>query len=505
MSQNSLVKPEVIFVDDILKDIEQGMLKVPAFQRSYVWQPKQVLELFDSIFHGYPIGSVLLWETEINMRSFDVFPHSDFSTSNKQNYIVDGQQRLTTLFHCLTKEEGIDGIWNVYADLKTGRFLHLDKNESFKSHYFPLKKIRSTSDFLKECTRVLKETGSEQLIERAEHLSDTLRKYKLSVIKMIGGDLEEAIEIFTRLNRTGLDILPFDIVNALNYADEGNSAFTLLRDDMISYIEKGDFFNSENNKPLFESDIYLKLVRISSGFQLYGKKDTIRLSDHCKSEEFKIKSSIMLEALKKTIKFLSDDLLCFRFSDLPYTNLFYMLYKYFFNQLLENRPINPKRVKQNFYFSILSGLPSGSPSLTERVLDFFGNDFDQSLLTKKLAKDFTNENLVENYITGIKNGIFSATSAPSKLLFNIITHKYFQSVHANHDKELLKYPPNNLFLDEYLKGRLGNKFFFIKSYTEGDESIIPQRSAVESNEDFIKYRENCLATLADSFFENLKD
>lgn len=503
MSENSIVKPEVIFVDDILKDIERGMLRVPAFQRNYVWQPKQVIELFDSIFHGYPIGSVLLWETDIKMRDFNVFTLDKYTNKNSNYYIVDGQQRLTTLYHCLTKNKGENGLWDVYADLITGKFVHLNKNEIPKNHYFSLKKIRSTSDFIKECTRLMEHQNSDDFIEKAEYLSDTLRKYKLSVIKMVGGDLEEAIEIFTRLNRTGLEILPFDIVNALNYVDEGRSPFNDLRKQMKEYVDECGFFSSEKNESLFESEIYLKLVRISSGFQLYGNKDTIKLSEHCKSSDFELKTELMFEALKETLIFLKEKLYFFRFSDLPYTNLFYMLYKYFYSQIQLGNQINVRKVKFNFYMSTLAGLPNGSPSVTEKVLDFYGNDFDLDELTKKLIKDFSNENLIDGFVSGILSGTFSATSASSKVLFNIISNCYFNANGILHEIDYLKYPPLNLFSDSKLKGRLGNKFFFIKSYFEGEKSLMLTPPMSNDNEEVVTYRENELAKLAKLFFDDL--
>ena len=504
MSEKSIVKPEVIFVDDIVNDISKGVLKVPAFQRKYVWKHKQVIELFDSIFHGYPIGSVLLWETDIKMRDYNAFKIEDITVKHDKYYVVDGQQRLTTLYHCLTNEKGEDGLWDVYADLKTGQFLHLEKNETAKPYYFSIKKILSTSSFLKECTRLMKETDSEQMIERAEYLSDTLRKYRLSIIQMIGGGLEEAIEIFTRLNRTGLEILPMDILNALNYVDEGSSPFSDLRAKMKEYVEESYFFESEKNESLFESEIYLKLVRISSGFQLYGNKDTIKLSEYCKSAKFESKTNFIYEALVRTIDFLKFELRFFKFSDLPYTNLLYMLYKYFFNQIQCSNDININKLKLNFYMSALSGLPNGSPSVTEKVLDFYSSDFDQDVLTSKLIKDFRKETLIEDFISDIKRGAFSASSAASKIIFNIVSNFYFDSKSITAEQEFLKYPPLNIFNDGKLKSRLGNKNFFIKSFNQGDENLIPKKPLVSTNKDLVIYREGELAKIAQSFFNELR-
>ncbi len=58
-----IVKPEVTFLSDVLTEIEKGSIRIPNFQRDFVWRPSDMLALFDSILKGYPIGSLLLWET----------------------------------------------------------------------------------------------------------------------------------------------------------------------------------------------------------------------------------------------------------------------------------------------------------------------------------------------------------------------------------------------------------------------------------------------------------
>ena len=49
------------YIRQIVRDIADNKIGIPAFQRSFVWNREQVKELFDSIKKGYPIGSILLW------------------------------------------------------------------------------------------------------------------------------------------------------------------------------------------------------------------------------------------------------------------------------------------------------------------------------------------------------------------------------------------------------------------------------------------------------------
>jgi Uncharacterized conserved protein len=65
------IKPEVLLLEQLLEEVRSGRLRIPRFQRPYVWQPHQMLDLFDSIERGYPIGSILIWETSLRLPTLD--------------------------------------------------------------------------------------------------------------------------------------------------------------------------------------------------------------------------------------------------------------------------------------------------------------------------------------------------------------------------------------------------------------------------------------------------
>ncbi|MFO5474001.1 MAG: DUF262 domain-containing protein, partial [Dolichospermum sp.] len=61
MNDKISVKPDTIYLEDLLEEIANGGYQIPVFQREFVWKTSQILELFDSILKGYPIGSLLFW------------------------------------------------------------------------------------------------------------------------------------------------------------------------------------------------------------------------------------------------------------------------------------------------------------------------------------------------------------------------------------------------------------------------------------------------------------
>ena len=60
---SSEIIPSSVKIDKLLNRIEEGDIKIPAFQRGFVWNQEQVIDLLDSMYNDYPIGSILLWNS----------------------------------------------------------------------------------------------------------------------------------------------------------------------------------------------------------------------------------------------------------------------------------------------------------------------------------------------------------------------------------------------------------------------------------------------------------
>jgi hypothetical protein len=84
-------------VEELVKMIERGELRLPEMQRRYVWRSTRVRDLLDSLYRGYPSGAILVWETDetVPLQSFAVEQQSNPFSSTR--LLLDGQQRLTSL------------------------------------------------------------------------------------------------------------------------------------------------------------------------------------------------------------------------------------------------------------------------------------------------------------------------------------------------------------------------------------------------------------------------
>ena len=88
-------------INTILSQIDLGSYAMPVFQRGYVWSRDQVRKLMNSLYRGYPIGEILVWNTATNP---ELTRGDGPLTPGNVNLILDGQQRMTTLYGVIRGE-----------------------------------------------------------------------------------------------------------------------------------------------------------------------------------------------------------------------------------------------------------------------------------------------------------------------------------------------------------------------------------------------------------------
>lgn len=100
---STAARADSMTVEDVIKLASEGRLRMPSFQRPFRWEAGDRRALVDSIYRGYPVGTLLLWknppsDTEVG-RPLDGV---DTARARGDQYlVVDGQQRLTTLWEAL--------------------------------------------------------------------------------------------------------------------------------------------------------------------------------------------------------------------------------------------------------------------------------------------------------------------------------------------------------------------------------------------------------------------
>lgn len=87
-----------IALEQILSDIKSDVIAIPEMQRPFVWKPRQVRDLIDSLYTGYPTGYLIISQSP-NMRL------KDGTLSEGKKIMIDGQQRVTALMTAITGME----------------------------------------------------------------------------------------------------------------------------------------------------------------------------------------------------------------------------------------------------------------------------------------------------------------------------------------------------------------------------------------------------------------
>ena len=261
------VVPEVVFLGKLVERVAAGKIRVPRFQRTFVWKQPDLSALLDSVLRGFPIGSILVWETEKAIESSTSIGPVAISPQPEGvvGYLLDGQQRVSTLVGTLRlTEDGnptADQIdWRIYYDLEEREFIPLRRlAEPPEPRYFPVRSLLNTAEFFDACRRIQKQAW----LDEADRLSIAFRDYQLPLILIREADLESAVTVFARLNRTGRKMAADEMVSALTY-QEGQFHLAGMLNDFKSELRKKGFGNLDRTFLLrsvlaaLDRDIYAK-------------------------------------------------------------------------------------------------------------------------------------------------------------------------------------------------------------------------------------------------------
>lgn len=105
----AFLKPETIKIKQLVDDYRGGRIVIPEFQREYVWKPSKAPYLIDSLYRGFPISSLLLWQSLEEARSRRMIPRPN---RGSMRWLIDGQQRVITLSRVINGDEGIDIVFH---------------------------------------------------------------------------------------------------------------------------------------------------------------------------------------------------------------------------------------------------------------------------------------------------------------------------------------------------------------------------------------------------------
>lgn len=407
-----LPEPQTRTFSSLIAEIEKGQIKIPQFQRDFVWAIQKSAGLIDSILKGYPIGTFIFWRTKERLRSVRDLGNQKLPEPEKGeavDYVLDGQQRLTSLYACLkgisvNRENGknIDDFSKIYINLKSEEHEQIvvteKTDDSEKNHISILDLL--TGDFTVLASYPL------EYHEKLKLYKNRIESYQYSIIQIKDAPIDIATEIFTRINVGGKPLSLFEVMVAKTFDD------------------KKDFDLSEKYQQLIDNLKPLDYETISDATVL--QTVSIIISGECKrqvilkldKDEFINVWENAVDAIERAVEYFKN---CYRIPVsqlLPYNALIVPFAYYFFKQ--KDKPTGKKQkyLEDFFWRCSLSGRYSSG---VESKLAQDIKRIDDIILDKAPTYDWAIDTS-EDFI--INNGWFSASRSYIKAILCIYT--YFQ-------------------------------------------------------------------------------
>jgi hypothetical protein len=202
-----------------VRELIDGKLVIPSIQRDYVWPRAQVPQLLDSLYRKYPVGALLVWKTGIDVPLRKAAVIAQRSTTHQPAYLLDGQQRLTTLAWVLDPTSVPDGrrALDTRFDLNDELFLNPSVLQRRNRWLIPVSDILADGAqyaTLLATAGITMDVPEYQTMYDRLHRVAQIRDYQLTVITHESDDYEEVAEIFTRVNQGGRRLSKGDLVHS---------------------------------------------------------------------------------------------------------------------------------------------------------------------------------------------------------------------------------------------------------------------------------------------------
>lgn len=357
-------------LDELLKMVEDGKAQLPDFQRSWVWDDTKICKLIESITSGYPMGAAMFLangseQIRFKYRKFEGV--EDASDVVPEWLVLDGQQRLTTLYQVLRSKNATNTRLETNKDVTIKRFYYLDikkcldpsadrldaiisvsekklqttdigrtvtldlstREKEFENLMFPLNitfSANDTDDWRYDMEEHYGNDREYSLLFRdfSHKILRPILAYKMPVIQLDKETPKEAVcQIFENVNTGGVPLTVFELVTATFAADRHE-----LRKDWETI--KNSFSNKVNGELLRDitgANFLAAMTLLVSYYRRVASGDDERIAVTCKKRDvLRLELDDYLKHHDALVKGFCDaaDFLVhqgiFRSRDLPYSS-----------------------------------------------------------------------------------------------------------------------------------------------------------------------------------------
>lgn len=214
-------------IRQLIDAVLRGQVRIPAFQRGFVWEPERIAYLMDSIYKGYPFGSLMFWRTREQLKcdkDLGPFALPDPKEDYSVDYVLDGQQRLTSIFGVFqsTLAAKANGDWfDIYFDLSASaaaqdtQFAALKSEEVDPERHFPLKTLFDSAAY-----RAASERFGADEVKKIDAMQERFKEARIPVQVSKTEDKATVAIIFERVNRQGVELDTLQLLSAWTWSEE---------------------------------------------------------------------------------------------------------------------------------------------------------------------------------------------------------------------------------------------------------------------------------------------
>ncbi|TDE13050.1 GmrSD restriction endonuclease domain-containing protein [Jiangella asiatica] len=412
--------------------IHEGVIRIPGFQRKFVWEPERAALLMDSIYKGYPFGSVLLWRTRNKLegeKQLGGFVLSDPQKDYPTDYVLDGQQRLTSIFATfqtqLSPLAEDPEVWlpiyydfEAVADAQESHFVALAQGDAGAERYFPLRAFFDPVGFA--------QAVSSLTDERKVEIVTVQEKFKEALIPAETFENEDRASVaivFERVNRMGVDLDIFELLTAWTWSNEFD-----LQDKFMELSEEFTSFGFDEVGS--DNDLMLRCCAAI----LKGDPSPAALID-INGAEVRAEFDRVAQALRLAIDFLRSNLHIRHVRSLPYTAQLIPLAAFFSHS--QSRPITDDQrstLLRWFWRSSFGHRYSGNPGRNIKT------DVDEALKLRQGA-----DSALDAITANVDDSFFSRNTFNAR---TVATKTFILMLAGNHPLTFLS--GQNVSLEEVL-------------------------------------------------------
>ena len=438
-------------IEDIIHDAKSGQIKIPQFQRKFVWSVKDSAKLMDSILKEYPVGTLIYWKTKESLRtvrnignfSFPPVPSDDYAY-----YILDGQQRITSIIASLTGQKINEADYSsIFVNLKATdeeEIVTDDVSSLQEGEYISLAEL---FDF--KLLEIINKFSADT-IQLISEYKDRIKGYQFSKVELSDTPLSIATEVFTRINTSGKSLSMFEIMCAKMYSEEPSFDLYDNREEQKSAWQSAGYESIPDTTVL--QAMGACLCKSSKGIDILNLNKTEFISAWPKVNK----------AFEMTIDYFKNSFGIPVSKLVPYDALYVPFVYYFYKK--KRRPTGKVKdyLKDYFWRSTFS------QRFTEGAVSKINQDIQNVIDPILKGKEPKNEHgLVITRDTIVRDGAFSTGSAYVKGVLCILCSKKPVSFIDGHTVTI-----DNSWLSQ---GNSKNyHHFFPKDYMKKKQPLIPE-------------------------------